>query len=359
MIQKILSISEISPREWYSINRSVLEIKKVSSPCVSAYIPGDKVSEIIEIIHRSKRSENIEKIESVIEDKILSLAGRREIFAAKDVFPNTYCIFGWNDGKKIQIKDIITSKKIPPVYTIGKRAYLKPLHDLLKIDYEVLLVILDHKTAILRHFRGNKIIQESKIDIYLKNRHSKGGWSQKRYAQNRQIQIDQFFKKISGKIHEFDLRRTDIILLGGPGFAKKEFLSSTNSELVKKTRFIENVTFSTSPSDLAIKVISRLYQYRRNYAISLINKFDELVKEGLTETEISAIHQALLLGAVDTLIVSANYYSTSVLEHEEIMQMMEIAEKTSTKIEFIINPTLLVRLELYDSVLAILRYRLK
>jgi peptide chain release factor subunit 1 len=359
MIQKILSISEISPREWYSINRSVLEIKKASSPCVSAYIPVDKVSEIIEIIHHSKRSETIEKIESVIEDKILLFTGRKRIFAANNVFPCTYCIFGWNDGQGIQIKDIVTSQKIPPVYTIGKRAYLKPLHDLLKIDYEVLLIILDHKTAILRHFRGNKIIRESKIDIYLKNRHSKGGWSQARFARNRQIQIDQLFKKISRKIHEFDLSRTDIILLGGPGLAKKEFLSSINSELVKKIRFIENVTFSTSPSDLAIKVISRLYQHRRNYAISLINKFDELVKESLTETKISAIHRALSLGAVDTLIVSANYYSTSILEHEEIMQMMEIAEKTSTKIEFIANPTLVTKINLYGSILAILRYKLK
>gem|GEM_PF-3088740 len=39
--------------------------------------------------------------------------------------------------------------------------------------------------------------------------------------------------------------------------------------------------------------------------------------------------------------------------------MMEITEKISTKIEFIVNPTLLAKLDLYDSVLDILRYRLK
>lgn len=359
MTQNIPSTSEISPREWYSINRSVNEIKNVSAPCVSAYMPEDNVSEIIDIIHHTRRSKNIEKIESVIEDKIFSLIDRKKIFTSKDTFANTYCIFGWNDGQRIEIREITTSKKIPPVYTVGKRAYLKPLHDLLKIDYEVLLVILDHKSAVLRHFRGNKIIQESKTSAYLKNRTSKGGWSQKRYAQNRQIQIDQFFKKLSNKINDFDLSRTDIILLGGPGFAKKEFLTSLNSELVKKTRFIENVTFSTSPFDLATKVISRLYQYRRNYAISLVDKFDMLVKYGLTETDNSKIHQALSLGSVDTLIISANYYSTSVSEHEEIMQMIEIAENTSTKIEFIVNPVLLAKIDLYDGVLAILRYKLK
>ncbi|MFZ1076459.1 MAG: Vms1/Ankzf1 family peptidyl-tRNA hydrolase [Nitrosotalea sp.] len=353
-----MSINEISPREWYSVNRYVLEIKEASSPCVSAYIPSNKVSEIVDIIHHTRRSENIEKIESVIEDKIRSLIGK-EVFAASDATASTYCIFGWNGDQGIKIKEITVSKEMPPVYAVDKRPYLKPLHDLLKIDYEVLLIIMDHKSAILKQFRGSRLVQESKLGTYLKNKHSKGGSSQARFARNREIQIDQFLKKINVKIKDFDLRRTDIILLGGPGLAKKEFLSSLDPELAKKTSLVENITFSTSPSDLAEKIISRLYQYRRDYAVSLTDKFDRLVKEGLTETEISAIHQALSLGAVDTLIVSANYYSTSVSEHEEIMKMIEIAENTSTKIEFISNPALLAKLDLDDRVLAILRYKLK
>lgn len=357
MTQNILSINEISPREWYSVNRYVLEIKEASSPCVSAYIPSDKVSEIIDIIHHTRRSENVEKIESAMEDKITAL--EKDIFTPKDVTASTYCIFGWNGDQGIKIKEITVSKQMPPVYAVDKRPYLKPLHDLLEIDYEVLLIILDHKSAVLKQFRGSRLVQESKSSTYLKNRNSKGGWSQARFARNRQIQIDQFFKKIAGKINDFDLSKTHIILIGGPGLAKKEFLALLNPELVKKTRLVEDITFSTPPSDLAKKIISRLYQYRRDYAVSLTDKFDRLVKDGLTETEISAIHKALSLGAVDTLIVSANYYSTSASEHEEIMQMMEIAENTSTKIEFIANPALLEKLDLCDRVLAILRYKLK
>ena len=39
----------------------------------------------------------MEKIESVIEDKIFSLTDRKKIFTSKDAFTNTYCIFGWSD----------------------------------------------------------------------------------------------------------------------------------------------------------------------------------------------------------------------------------------------------------------------
>ncbi|MHB8546937.1 MAG: hypothetical protein ACYDAJ_09250 [Nitrosotalea sp.] len=55
------------------------------------------------------------------------------------------------------------------------------------------------------------------------------------------------------------------------------------------------------------------------------------------------------------MIIPANYYSTSVSEHEEIMQMIEIAENTSTKIEFIANPVLLAKIDLYVQVMLLYR----
>lgn len=354
-----MSANEISPREWYSINRSVLELKGLSYSCVSVYFPHENVSEILDSIHESKSDENIKKIENSIEKRITLLTSKKKNFTISDEFENTYCVFGWNDGQKITIKDIITSKKIPPVHTVGKRPYLKPLHDLLKIDYEVLLIILDHKCAVLRHFRGDKLLQEFKASTFLKNKHSKGGMSQGRFSRNRQIQIDQFFKKVADRINDFDLSRIDLILVGGPGFAKKEFQTSLDAELAKKTRIIENVTFSTSPFEFTKKIISRLYQYRRNYSIALINRFENLVKDGLAETENSKILQALSLGEVDTLIISANYYDTAPSIHKQILQMIELAEKTDAKIEFIVNPILLARIEPYDGVVAILRYKLK
>ena len=114
-----------------------------------------------------------------------------------DATASTYCIFGWNGNQGIEIKEITVSKEMPPVHAVDKRPYLKPLHDLLKIDYEVLLIIMDHKSAILKQFRGSKLVQESKLGTYLKNKHSKGGSSQARFARNREIQIDQFLKKIN------------------------------------------------------------------------------------------------------------------------------------------------------------------
>ena len=63
------------------------------------------------------------------------------------------------------------------------------------------------------------------------------------------------------------------------------------------------------------------------------------------------------MGAVDTLIVSANYHTNS--QFKKIIQMLEIAKNTSCKIEFAVNPKIIKKLDIDNSVLAILRYKIK
>jgi len=60
---------------------------------------------------------------------------------------------------------------------------------------------------------------------------------------------------------------------------------------------------------------------------------------------------------VDTLIVSADYHTNS--QFTKIMKMLEIAKNTSCKIEFAASPEIIEKLKIDDSVLAILRYRIK
>ena len=148
-----------------------------------------------------------------------------------------------------------------------------------------------------------------------------------------------------------------LILLGGIGPAKTEFYDELNSELVKKCRFVENLSFSTSIRDINEKIIHHLYQHRQKYVVELIEKYEELVKNGLTAKRNDVIYKALEMGAVDTLIVSANYRTNS--QFKKIMKMLEIAKNTSSKIEFAVSPKIIKKLDIDNSVLAILRYRIK
>jgi len=345
--------SEISSAEWLSLNQFLYEIKQIDSPCVSVYYPYGKGQETIFLLQKTRRKEPFEKIELEIEKRITKL---KENPSLAGKFAKTLCIFGWIKNGKVNIKNIGTSKKLPYIYMISKRPYIKPFNDILKTNYDVLLVTLDQKSARIQKFHGSQIVQEAKLRIDLQGRHRKGGQSQGRFLRARQTKIHVFFKKVADKVKTMDSNST-LILLGGIGLAKTEFYGELDSELIEKCRFVENLSFSTPINEIHKKIIHLLYQHRRKHVAEIIEKYEKLFKEGLTAKRNDVIYKALEIGAVKTLIVSAEYHTHP--QFKKIMKMLEIAKNTSAKIEFAVSPKIIKKLEIHDSVLAILRYRIK
>ncbi len=345
--------SEISSEEWLSLNQFLYEVKQIDSPCVSVYYPYGKGQETIFLLQKTRRKEPFEKIELEIEKRIKKL---KENPSSAGRFAKTLCVFGWIKNGKITIKNIGTSKKLPYIYMVSKRPYLKPFRDILKTNFDVLLITLDQKSARIQEFHGSQIVQEAKLRIDLQGRHRKGGQSQGRFLRARQTKIHVFFKKVADKVKTMG-SNSEVILLGGIGPAKTEFYGELDSKLIKKCRFVENLSFSTPKSDIHKKIIHHLYQHRRKYVSEIIEKYEKLFKEGLTAKRNNVIYKALEIGAVNTLIVSADYHTNS--QFKKIMKMLEIAKNTSAKIEFAASPKIIKKLEIHDSVLAILRYRVK
>ena len=345
--------SEVAPLEWISINQFLHEIKTIDTQCISVYYPYGKGQETISLLHETKRNDILERIESKIENKITELK-KNPVSVGK--FTKTLCIFGWIKNGKVNLKVIGTSKKLPYVYMASKKPFIKPFNDILKTSYDVLLVTLDQKTARIQKFHGNQIIQESKLRIDLQGRHRKGGQSQGRFLRARQTKIHVFFKKVANKVRIMG-SHSSLILIGGIGHAKTEFYDSLDSESAKKSRFLKNLSFTTRTSEIHKKIIHHLYNHRRQHVIEIIEKYEKLVKQGLTAKRNDVISKALEIGAVDTLIVSAEYHTDS--QFKNIMKMLEIAKNTSCTIEFASSPKIIKKLEIHDSVLAILRYRIK
>ena len=348
-----LELSEISSNEWLSLNQFVHELKKIDSPCMSVYYTKGKENEVITLLRDSKRNEYFEKIELEIEKKILDLKKKKKSIGN---YVKTLCIFGWMKNNKIIIKELGISKKLPYIYMASKRPYVKPFQDVLKTNYKVLLVTIDQKSARIQKFHGSQIIQESKLRINLQGRHKKGGQSQGRFMRARQTQIHVFFKKVASKLRSMN-DDTELILLGGSGPAKTEFFDELDSDLIQKCRFVETLTFSTSLQTIHEKIISHLYQHRKRHVSEIIKKYEKQVKEGLTAKRNSVIFKALEMGAVDTLIVSANYHTHP--RFRNIMKMLQMAKNTSAVIEFAVSPKIIKRLDIDDSVLALLRYKIK
>lgn len=345
--------SVIPPTEWLSLNQLLYDLKQVNSQCVSVYYPYGKGEETMTLLQKTHRSKPLEKIESEIEKRITKLK-KNPSSAGK--FTKTLCIFGWMKNNKVIIKEIGTSKKLPYIYMASKKPYLKPFRDLLKTNYDVMLVTLDQKSATIQKFHGSKVIQEASFGIDLRGRHRKGGQSQGRFQRARKTKIHVFFKKVASKLKKMD-SNSELILVGGTGTAKTKFLGAIGSRLEKKCHLVENLSFSTTRTDIHKKIIQHLYQHRKKHVTKIIAKYEELVKNGLTAKRNGVIYQALEDGRVDTLIVSTDYHTSS--QYKRIMKMLEMAKNTSAKIEFVSSPKIAKKLKIHDSVLAILRYSKK
>lgn len=349
----VFDYSEIEPAEWLSINQFLLELKEIKGPCLSVYYPFGKGQNTIQLLQETKRSESVEKIKKKIENKILELK-KNPVSVGK--FTKTLCLFGWIIDEKIHLKVIGTSKKLPYVYMVSKKPYVKPFSDILKTNYSVSVVTIDQKTARIQKYIGSQIIQESKLKIDLQGRHKKGGQSQGRFLRARQTKIHVFFKKVANKVRLMS-DNSELILLGGSGNGKTEFYDELNSELTSKCRFVEGLSFNTSVTDIHKIIIHHLYEYRKKHMEELMQKYEKLVKEGLTAKKNNVIHRALKIGSVETLIVSTVFHTKP--QFKNILKMLEEAKKTSCKIEFAMSPKIIKKLEIDDSVLAILRYRIK
>ena len=349
----VFDYSEIEPAEWLSINQFLLELKEIKGPCLSVYYPYGKGQNTIQLLQETKRSESVEKIKKKIESKILELK-KNPVSVGK--FTKTLCLFGWIINDKIHLKVIGTSKKLPYVYMVSKKPYVKPFSDILKTNYSVLVVTIDQKTARIQKYIGSQIIQESKLKIDLQGRHKKGGQSQGRFLRARQTKIHVFFKKVANKVRLMS-DNSELILLGGSGNGKTEFYDELNSELTSKCRFVEGLSFNTSVTNIHKIIIHHLYEYRKKHMEELMQKYEKLVKEGLTAQKNNVIHRALKIGSVETLIVSTVFHTKP--QFKNILKMLEEAKKTSCKIEFAMSPKIIKKLEIDDSVLAILRYKIK
>ena len=56
------------------------------------------------------------------------------------------------------------------------------------------------------------------------------------------------------------------------------------------------MSFSTSISEIHKKIIHHLYQYGRKHVAEIIQKYENLVKEGLTAKKNDVIFKALMIG---------------------------------------------------------------
>ena len=132
---------------------------------------------------------------------------------------------------------------------------------------------------------------------------------------------------------------SELILLGGNGNGKTEFYDELNSELTSKCRFVDGLSFTTSIKDIHEIIIHHLYEYRKKHMEELIQKYENLVKDGLMPISIADVRDVIL---VKVFLLTIYFTVNSQFKNITWKQSLQ---KTSCKIEFATSSKIIKKLE--------------
>jgi len=339
----------LAPKEWYRVNRFVKGLERASPPVVSVYVPSSGVEAMLETLRTTDRGEEVEPVEQRLEEEVL----------AHSPFSGSLAAFGWApEVGRVEVDVLLLDAELPPIYVVGETPFVEPLHDILEIRYDLILVVLDQSQATLYRYLGSECLDAHRVRSWVHSKHRKGGWSQKRFARLRELQVKHHFDRVEEKLRQLGVEDVSLVILTGPGNAKKRFFQRPTLENIRdKLSVVEGIDFNSSESEIMKTISEQLNNYRKKVEARKISYFREKIKDNLVLWDNNQIEKFLAQGAVEMLLIASDYHAATPEEDEKMLRIIEKAEKTSVDIEFITKPETLEELHKHGSAIATLRYR--
>jgi len=204
------------------------------------------------------------------------------------------------------------------MYRCSSNFELDPLKQMLEEKYVYGLLVLDRREAYWGFLRGNRIEPIGGSTSTVPGKMRKGGQSAARFGRLREIAINEFYTKVGERSSAIFLAEKDFferfkgVLIGGPSPTKEEFEAGgyLHHEIQKKIIGLFDVAY-TNEDGLA-ELVDAAKDALKGMGVVKEKEFmqrflKELVKEaGLAAYGEESIRKNLDIGAVDTLLLSAN-----------------------------------------------------
>lgn len=243
---------------------------------------------------------------------------------------------------------------------VGASPYIRPLARLTE-DYKTFgLVILDSHRARIYVVSSGMIEDKDKIAEDIMNRHKKGGMSQARFQRLRRGAIEHFLKEVSEEMVKlFSKDNVVRIVIAGPGNAKimlKDFLPNGFKHEILD---LIDVDFDEADGHLISKAEGAVLKDEKETASKNVTRLKEdILKHGLAAYGLEDVIDAVKNGQIELLLVCKNYKlrgwmcekcqifdsgikdkcpncAGKVSEVDVIEEIIEFAERTDAKVEFV------------------------
>ena len=347
-------LKKLNSRERYSLKLFLETIKKYrgrGTQLISLYVPPTKRPEDVSSYLRNEFSESSNiKSKSTrknVTGAIESILSRLRMF--KEIPENGLVFFvGHHDVGANQTH--MTQNTIEPplpistfIYRCDSEFHLGQLESMLTDDDLYGLVVIDRSEATIGLISGKRIELIYNLPSRVPSKHGKGGQSARRFERLIEIAAHDFYKKVGERINQafLELEGLKGILGGGPGSTKDYFISRDFIHHELKKKLID--TFDTGyTNDFGLKELAQnaaktietieLFEEKR-----LMERFFKEIRQahgGLSIYGIEAVRKAIIMGALDILIISEGLRKDIVTydcgtdgnTEEKIMEKDETAE---------------------------------
>jgi peptide chain release factor subunit 1 len=320
-------------------------LKKWSAPAtvlLSLYIPpGRPVSDVVNMLRQEASiAQNIklkrtrDAVESAITSAIDRLVTINKVpetglvmFCGQNFDTNEFKCYMFSPPEKVTVY----------FYRTDKQFHTEFLEDMVETSDVYGLLIVERDQGTIGLLRGSRIEVLDEEEGYVPGKHMMGGQSQRRIDRIIEELYHDFLKSFGEKVNSYFLPYLESgklkgILLGGPGYAKKDFYDSDYLDYrLKKLILLPLVDIGYQGEAGLREMVMKSKDLLKNQKYVEIEDLIEELKyhmakdDGLVVYGIEEVNKALSMGAVDKMIV----YDEGRPELEKIAQE---AEKYGTKV---------------------------
>lgn len=320
----LVLVTELTDLQKYEFRRILEEVRKLSgrgTELISLYIPPSRQISDVSNYLRSEysQSSNIKSASTRknVQAAISSILSRLKNFKLPP--ENGLVFFVGHRSIGADQTDMVQFVLEPPepvptfIYRCDSKFFTEPIEGMLETKETYGLIVIDRSEATIGYLHGKQIVSLKNMQSLVPSKHSRGGQSARRFERLIEIAAHEYFKKVADVANESFLAQKDLkgILVGGPGPTKDYFVKSEylHYELQKKIvdTFDVGYTDEYGLKELVEKARESLRHLDLMREKDLMQKLLEEIRKpdgGLSIYGEEQVKNALMIGAVDTLIIS-------------------------------------------------------
>ena len=249
-------------------------------------------------------------------------------------------------------------------YRTDKYFHLEFLEDMLEESDVYGLIVIERDEATIGLLKGSSLIVLEEVEGYVPGKHSKGGQSQRRYDRIIEELVEEFYKRVGEIANKhfipyLESGKLKGILIGGPGYAKLDFVKGDYIDYRLKEKVLDTLVDVGSQGEPGLKeLVMRASELIKGQKyVEVVNALEEfkfhLAKDdGLALYGFDDIVNALNMGAVKSLVVTEDM--------PELEKLMELAKKSGAEVYVLPEtiPEYVWIKKTFNGVVAILRYKI-